>query len=262
MSSLSSTTSRNESIREVASRLGAVQKSPRGAPAYTRFVNRRIGGYLAAVAFRLHLTPNQLTVLSFSLSVMSLGLVAFVPSGPALAVVSVLGLLFAFGLDSADGQLARLRGGGSALGEFLDHSLDAAKIYLFHGAVAIALLKNEQAPNLAPLVAFAFQFVAIVMFSSSLLIGFLRKKPSESTPPVHASTLRAFAMTPVDYGVQCLVLLLLPWTAVFVSAYTSLMLITTVFAALVLTHWGRELGRGSDRDRQAIDPPKSSAART
>jgi phosphatidylglycerophosphate synthase len=41
-----------------------------------------------------------------------------------ITVVLVLG----YALDAADGQLARLRGGGSSLGEWLDHMIDSAKV--------------------------------------------------------------------------------------------------------------------------------------
>ncbi len=41
-----------------------VQKTSKGAPAYSRFINRRLGRYLAAGAFALRMTPNQVTFVS------------------------------------------------------------------------------------------------------------------------------------------------------------------------------------------------------
>ncbi len=44
--------------------LAAAQKPARGAPAYSRFVNRRLGRVLAAAAHRFRLTPDAVTVLA------------------------------------------------------------------------------------------------------------------------------------------------------------------------------------------------------
>ena len=61
-------------------------------------------------------------------------------TAPAGIAVSLL-LLLGYALDSADGQLARVRGGGSKAGEWLDHVADIAKISSLHSAVAIAVLR-------------------------------------------------------------------------------------------------------------------------
>jgi phosphatidylglycerophosphate synthase len=46
-----------------------------------------------------------------------------------------------YAFDAADGQLARLRGGGSLAGEWLDHMIDAAKVSSLHVAVAISVYR-------------------------------------------------------------------------------------------------------------------------
>ena len=59
------TTVPTDSYRAVVERLRAAQKpAGRGAPAYSVYINRRLGRYLAAWAFRAGLTPNQVTGLS------------------------------------------------------------------------------------------------------------------------------------------------------------------------------------------------------
>lgn len=105
-------------------RLARAQKGhARGAPAYSVYVNRRIGRVLAAVAYRIGLTPNQVSIISAVHSFVAIGLIAFgsvnVPMGLLIALLLVLG----YAWDSADGQVARLRGGGSPQGEWLDHLL-------------------------------------------------------------------------------------------------------------------------------------------
>src|SRR5690606_25723073 len=111
---------------DVLARLGPAPKgAARGAPAYSRFVNRRIGRYLAAAAYRAGLTPNAVTGVSalFTFSGIAL-LVALRPSwgqGAAVAALLVLG----YAWDSADGQVARLTGTGSPAGAWLDHVVGA-----------------------------------------------------------------------------------------------------------------------------------------
>lgn len=117
--------------REVVTRLASAQKPSKGAPAYSRYVNRPLGRQLAAVAIRWGLTPNQVTVASSLCTFVGIGLILLVrPSlalGPALATLFMLG----YALDAADGQLARLLGRGSYAGEWLDHMVDAAKMVSF-----------------------------------------------------------------------------------------------------------------------------------
>ena len=63
------------------------------------------------------------------------------PSAAAAVLTSLL-LMLGYALDSADGQLARLRHGGSKAGEWLDHVADAIKLSTLHGAVAIGLFRS------------------------------------------------------------------------------------------------------------------------
>ena len=108
----------DESYGDTVRRLAAAQKSGRGAPAYSRFVNRKLGRLFAAAGFHLGLTPNGITVISAAFSFSGLVLLAAMrPSwwlGFAVTALLVLG----YALDAADGQLARLRGGGSVTGEW------------------------------------------------------------------------------------------------------------------------------------------------
>ena len=45
-------------FRDAFSALNAAQKPGMGVPAYTRWVNRRLGRYAAAAAYALRWTPN------------------------------------------------------------------------------------------------------------------------------------------------------------------------------------------------------------
>src|SRR4051794_3683540 len=99
--------------RELVVRLASAQKSNRGAAGYSRWVNRRLGRHLAAVCFRAGLTPNQVSTISAVFTFTALAVIATVHVGWITEIAAVLALLIGYAFDSADGQLARLRGGGS-----------------------------------------------------------------------------------------------------------------------------------------------------
>ena len=117
--------------------LAKAQKSNRNAPAYSRWVNRPLGRIFAAAAFKLGLTPNQVTAISAVFTFAGIGVLATGTPSWWLGLLVAGLLVLGYALDSADGQLARLRGGGSPAGEWLDHVVDATKLATFHLAVAV-----------------------------------------------------------------------------------------------------------------------------
>jgi phosphatidylglycerophosphate synthase len=90
----------------------------------TREISYRIGAVFALVAHRLGLTPNVISICSF-LSSMGGLFVGFFLDGWLQLVVVVGSLQVGFGLDCADGCLARATGSGTVFGALLDKSLDA-----------------------------------------------------------------------------------------------------------------------------------------
>ncbi len=237
-----------ESLRETLQRLAGAQKGSAGAPAYSRFVNRKLGRLLAALSFHLGLTPNAVTGISALFTGTGIALLAV--AGPSwstgAAVTSCLVLGYAF--DAADGQLARLRGGGSPAGEWLDHMVDAVKIASLHLALLVGLYRFETVGRgsllLVPL---GFAVVSVVLFFGMLLNEALRAQHGASTraaPTQHRpGVLRSLVVAPTDYGVLCMVFLLLGAPAVFLPVYTLLFLATSVYLTLASVRWFREMGR-------------------
>ncbi|WP_407837142.1 CDP-alcohol phosphatidyltransferase family protein [Streptomyces sp. DSM 116496] len=232
--------------------LRGAQKSAKGVSLYSRFVNRPVGRYLAAGSYALGLTPNQVTLISAALSFAGAATVALVsPSwGLGLAVWALLAVGFAF--DSADGQLARLRGGGSAAGEWLDHVVDCAKLTALHTCVLIAFYRFPEAYGIGGgadgaasagwlLVPLGFQLAAVVTFFGGLLTEKLKPKPAPGSAAAAPSTLRAVALLPVDYGVFCLVFLLLGGSGAFRWAYAGAGAMAALFLLAFLAKWYREL---------------------
>ncbi|WP_405943571.1 CDP-alcohol phosphatidyltransferase family protein [Streptomyces sp. NBC_00932] len=225
--------------------LRTAQKSAKGVSLYSRYVNRPVGRYLAAGSYALGLSPNQVTLVSAVFSFAAVAGVALAGPSWGQGVAVWAGLAVGFAFDSADGQLARLRGGGSAAGEWLDHVVDCAKITALHSAVLIAFYRHpghfgvtDDAWLLVPL---GFQFAAVVTFFGGLLTEKLTPRPAPGSPAAAPSRLRAVALLPVDHGIFCLVFLLLGAGAGFRWAYTVLGAVSALFLAAFLMKWFREL---------------------
>jgi phosphatidylglycerophosphate synthase len=219
------------------SRLAGAQKSTASVPAYLRFVNRRAGGLLAALAYALRLSPTQVTMLSSAVSFCGIAVLALcsstVPTGIAVSLLLLLG----YALDSADGQLARVRGGGSRAGEWLDHVADVAKISSLHSAVAIAVLRFFHLGSLLYLlVPVAFGVANVTQFFGMMLRDKLTV--ADATVPGQSgssSLLVAWLLLPLDHGSLALAFLVLGAHTLFLWCYGLLALATVLFAARSLT---------------------------
>ncbi|MFD8685635.1 CDP-alcohol phosphatidyltransferase family protein [Streptomyces sp. NPDC059651] len=235
-----------ESTGAVLRELRGAQKSAKGVSLYSRYLNRPAGRIFAAGAFRLGMTPNQVTLVSAAFTFAALASVALVRPGWGLAVLVYLGLAVGFALDSADGQLARLTGRGGPDGEWLDHVVDCAKMILVHTVVLISFHRYFGLPAdgwlLLPL---GFLFVAVLTFCAGLLREQLGKAAARTAPAgaasVPVSPLRAVALLPADYGVFCLVFLLLGDEAAFRTGYAVLAAVHALFLVAFLVKWFREL---------------------
>ena len=196
---------RDESFTDTIRRLAAAQKPPaKGSPAYSRFVNRKIGRVLAAASYHAGLTPNQVTGISALLTAASIVSIAVVPPSPLSGVLIALGLLLGYAFDSADGQLARLRGGGSAGGEWLDHVVDAVKECALHLAVLICWFRFYEVEPTTLLIPIGFSLAASVLFFAQILTEQLRRAhPARAPGPAGSGLLavaRSMLVIPTDYG--------------------------------------------------------------
>lgn len=227
--------------------LRGAQKSSKGVSLYSRYVNRPAGRMLAAGAYRVGLTPNQVTSVSALFTFAAIAAVALLEPSWWLGVAVYAGLAVGFAFDSADGQLARLTGRGGPDGEWLDHVVDCAKMILVHSAVLISFHRFGSLPGegwlLLPL---GFLFVAVLTFCAGLLREQLgkaaaRAAPVAEGPAAPVSRVRAVALLPADYGVFCLVFLLLGAPGAFRAGYAVLAVVHALFLVAFLVKWFREL---------------------
>lgn len=242
-------------VRSALTALGGAQKSAaRGAPAYSRFVNRRIGRLFAAVCAPLGLTPDAVTLISALFTFTGIAVLATGRPSTWTGLAVTLLLVVGYAFDSADGQLARLRGGGTPAGEWLDHVVDAVKVVTLPLAVYLSASRHG-GPSWFDALALAAVAVQSVAFFALILTEQLRR--ARGTVPLAVSGVRGAWVRPVlalptDYGVQCYVFLLLGSPVLFRGAYATLVGLTTAYQILALVKWYRELratgARAAHRD--------------
>lgn len=216
----------------------------RGAPAYSIYVNRPLGRVLASVAHAAGLTPNQVTLVSAAFTFTGIALLVAVPPSLPLGVIVWLMLAIGYAWDSADGQVARLRGGGSLVGEWLDHIVDSAKIVSLHVAVVVGMYRYvEPLEATWLLVPLTFAVVATVTFFGMILNDLLRARlgVGQSTQTGGSSPLRAIAGLPTDYGTLCFVFVFWGWAPGFMALYTLLALAAILYLAAALAVWFRKM---------------------
>jgi phosphatidylglycerophosphate synthase len=237
------------SYRATLGRMGIAQKPGRGAPPYSRWINRRLGKYLAAAAYVIGLTPDQVTIISACFTFAALVLVIVIAPVWWLGILVAVLLLLGYALDSADGQLARLRGGGSKAGEWLDHVVDATKIGVMHSAVLVSFYRFSGERSLVLIVPLAFMTASFVFFFGMILTDQLRRSAAAdagltySKPSGPGGGFQTLVAIPTDYGLVCLSFVLLGFHVVFVVVYLLLALAQVVITAGVLVRWWRELRR-------------------
>lgn len=215
-------------FRDTVRALASAQKSGAGVPAYTRYVNRPLGRVVAAVAARVRMTPDQVTAVSGSLSLAALLLLVLAAPSWPVSVLAWAAMAAGYVLDSADGQLARLTGGGTLSGEWLDHVVDAARTPAVHLAVLVGLFRFRPAlPAWCLLVPLGFLLVGVVRFFALNLAEQMRRYAtgrSQGTRAISASPVRSFLALPGDFGLLCLVFVVWADARVFLLLYGLLFL--------------------------------------
>jgi phosphatidylglycerophosphate synthase len=235
-----------EDFADVVARLSAAQKSRApGAPAYSIYVNRPLGRLLAAAAYLARLTPDAVTAISAIFTFSAIAIIATIPPTPLTGVGIGFLLMMGYALDSADGQLARLRGGGSPAGEWLDHVVDAAKTSSLHLAVLVAWYRFFELPDeLLLLLPIGFAIVAAVLFFAMILNDFLRiRSDRDGRARPAGGGIRSLLVLPTDYGILCIAFLLIGVPTVFVAVYGFLFVANAAYALAALPKWYRDIGR-------------------
>ena len=244
----------DRSYRANLEALLSAQKPPFGTPAYSRYVNRPLARRVAAAAHTRAMTPNQATALSAFLSAAGLALLALVDPSPAQAIAVAALLSAGYVMDSVDGQLARLRGGGSISGEWLDHLVDCFKTTLLHLAVLVSWYRFPPVEDRVVLVVpMAYLVVASATYFGVIVMPYLRRQSgaADRRPDVaHEHPLRKWLTLPADHGFLCWAFVLLAWPVWFAGLYGALTLTSLALLAVAIRAWWRELS-AADKALQA-----------
>ena len=225
---------------DIVRRLAGAQKvSLPGSPPYSIFVNRKAGRLIAAWAFRAGLTPNAVTAISACLTFAGILCIALIPPTPWSGLLVWLLLALGYAFDSADGQVARLRGGGSPAGEWLDHVVDCAKLSSLHVAVAIAMFRWFELPSGWLLLPLLYAIVSAVTFFGMILNDLLRQARGggRARETGERSVAHSILILPTDYGILCLVFVLLGWPMWFTIAYGLFFVANLGALAIALPRW-------------------------
>jgi phosphatidylglycerophosphate synthase len=171
--------------------------------------------------------------------------------GVALGITGLL--VVGYALDASDGQVARVTGRGSVLGEWLDHMIDAAKVVSLHAAVCWSALHHAGPGRGWAAVALAYAIVASVLFFGMILTDQLRRAagvPKEAAASGSSDLVRSLVVLPTDYGVLCLLFLLFATPTAFYPVYGLLGAANLLLLAAATSRWVRQLRR-IDRTRNA-----------
>lgn len=231
--------SRRARFRAYRAQLDAAQKPASGVPAYTRWINRRGARLVAAAGATCGWTPNHITAMSATLSLVGMGIMLALPpsvgSGILVAVFLAAGYLF----DSADGQLARLTGASSKTGEWIDHVVDAFRSPAIHLSTAVAIMIHRPQWWWLAIVALAYSLVTSAQFLSQILAeAFVRKAGAKQT---RGGTAMSFILLPTDPGTLCWIFVLWGTGMPFAIAYSLLAALAAAHSALSLRRRYRDL---------------------
>jgi phosphatidylglycerophosphate synthase len=121
-------------------------------------------------------------------------------------IISIVILLLGYALDSADGQLARLRNLHSEAGEYLDHIVDCVKMPIFHITVTLIIIRSVQLENELII----FYLLTISVFASAKYFSSEIKEKLLTRKGISNRGMKKYEMillTPFDYGVMCFIFL-------------------------------------------------------
>ncbi len=219
-------------------------KKAQGAYPYTEYVNRPLGRVAAALALRLSVSANTLSVLSMIVTVIGVVLAASTgPSEYVRAIPAYLLLAIAYVLDSADGPVARVAGTAGPAGEWLDHTFDSIKIVLLNGAfVYVVAFTSPGLAGAVPELAF-ISGVLLCAAQNSLFFGGtlfvkMRQASGDFARPTYVGRILFW---PLDWGVFVMLTLLLPTRSLFAAGYSLYSGLLVIAAAARLSRYFRRL---------------------
>lgn len=220
----------------------------RGGGLFSEAISQRIGARIAVFAHKRRLAPTVLTVANLGLSCL-VSFVVVAAAGPVaedrvwawpVGLLALLGWQFAYALDCADGQLARVTGQASPAGGRVDVLCDVA------GQIALVAALSATAEAQVP----ATPAWLLAAFAGTWMVNLVTSVMQTGSQAASMVTSRSFPVRVVklvrDYGAVIalagVVLTVAPhWTIFVIGAFT---LINGAFLAASIAFAGRQSLRG------------------
>lgn len=226
---------RNDSSQSVWQRLLHSSKKGRGGP-YTRYVNRHAAIPMTWLLWKAGFSPNVVSIVSFCITHSAFAVIVVTGASIPAAVCAYLLLVFGYMLDSCDGQLARVTGNTSSLGNWLDHSLDIVKIININLVICYVMISAAVAeggsltlPFMAAALNILGQTAHFYVVGMKCLLFTADSNQAEQRSG-RRNVIDGVVMFFADYGIFIMMILLLPWQELFVPVYLGY----GVFALLLL----------------------------
>lgn len=147
---------------------------------WNRYVCRPVAAVLVDALKDTRVTPNQITLASFVVGMLSALLIIALPGQLGL-ITAVLVYQASYVLDCADGMLARWRGLASPAGHLLDFLMDELKAFAILAAAAVRLhLEHPEKPFLL------LGLAGLVALASGIALTSFTRHP-EIAPPKSAA---------------------------------------------------------------------------
>jgi phosphatidylglycerophosphate synthase len=109
---------------------------------WNKFVARPPAALIVALLERGRITPNQVTLASLAVFLVTAVLLVLVPGHLGL-IIAILVLELSYVLDCVDGQLARIRGSSSPIGAHFDFLMDELKAFILVSATAARIYQES-----------------------------------------------------------------------------------------------------------------------
>ena len=191
-----------------------------GGHAITRIVSQRIGAVIAWLGARLGVTPNVITLFGSLVFLSAATLFAALPPGWSSAFVCLVMFQLGYGVDCADGQLARATGRTSRYGAWLDIACDYFRNVVLGAAVAAWLIRNGLHFGIGLVVAALFTAGAAIQLHTVTVIRQTGREARLQTQGI-ANGVRAMLTAFFDTATVLLILSLLRVTPTLLAAYVA-----------------------------------------
>jgi len=172
-----------------------------GSTFFHKYISLSSSKFIVFIAYKLRLTPNQLTLLSSIFIIIGMISIYFPYDKVLLGLINLFFLQFGFILDCADGILARLINKPSKFGAFFDIFLDRVNNFIVFILFGLEwFLHYDLHPDLDHVLLYIISACAYIIFTMLMLIqGFIFKEAKGTMQRYGNNLLEKLAKLPYQF---------------------------------------------------------------